>query len=98
MKIAIAGSGAMGCRFVVMLHKSGNNVLLVDNWLEYIETINSQGLTIVNEKGSHKQHITACLPEEAEGEVELLIVFTKAMDTDTMIKSCQKLIGKNTRV
>lgn len=98
MKIAIAGSGAMGCRFGSMLHESGNNVLLIDNWVEHTKTINNQGLTIVNEKGSHKQQITACLPEEAVDEVDLLIVFTKAMDTDSMVNRCQKLIGTNTRI
>lgn len=29
MKIAIAGAGAMGSRFGLMLHQSGNEVLLI---------------------------------------------------------------------
>ncbi|MFD1360845.1 ketopantoate reductase family protein [Lentibacillus salinarum] len=98
MNIAIAGSGAMGCRFGSMLDESGNSVLLVDNWKEHIETINNRGLTIINESGTHNQKITACIPEEAGDKVDLLIVFTKAMHTESMVNRCQKLIGENTRV
>ena len=34
MKIAIAGAGAMGSRVGLMLHQSGNEVLLIDGWAE----------------------------------------------------------------
>ena len=32
MKITIAGAGAMGSRFGLMLHQAGHEVLLVDGW------------------------------------------------------------------
>lgn len=32
MKIAIAGAGAMGSRFGLMLKQGGNDVLLIDGW------------------------------------------------------------------
>ena len=32
MKIAIAGAGAMGSRFGMMLHQAGNDVILIDQW------------------------------------------------------------------
>ena len=38
MKIAIAGAGAMGSRFGLMLHQSGNEVLLIDGWAEHSPT------------------------------------------------------------
>jgi 2-dehydropantoate 2-reductase len=47
MQIAIAGSGAMGCRFGVMFHENGHDVFLLDNWIEHIKTINEKGLEIV---------------------------------------------------
>lgn len=98
MKIAIAGSGAMGCRFGSLLHAAGNDVLLLDEWAEHVELINNKGLQIVNEDGVYTQKIKASFPFEADGEVELLIVFTKAMQTASMIKSCQQLIGEKTKV
>jgi 2-dehydropantoate 2-reductase len=98
MKIAIAGSGAMGCRFGSMLFEAGNDVLLVDGWPNHVEAINNKGLEIVNEKGTYIQGITASFPHEARGEVDLLIVFTKAMQTDFMVHSCKHLISEETRV
>jgi len=98
MKIAIAGSGAMGSRFGYMLHQSGNDVLLVDKWDEHIHEINCHGLTVINEEGRKISKVKATRPEETTKKVELLIVFTKAMDTDSMLSSCKKIIGEKTRV
>ena len=98
MKIAIAGSGAMGSRFGYMLHQSGNDVLLVDKWDEHIHEINHCGLTVINEEGRKISKMKALRPEETTKKVELLIVFTKAMDTDLMLSSCTKIIGEKTRV
>ena len=39
MKIAIAGAGAMGSRFGLMLKQGGNDVLLIDGWQEHINAI-----------------------------------------------------------
>ena len=39
MKIAIAGAGAMGCRFGFMLMDAGEDVTLIDGWQEHIEAI-----------------------------------------------------------
>lgn len=44
MKIAIAGAGAMGSRIGLMLHQSGNEVLLIDRWPAHIEAIRTNGL------------------------------------------------------
>ena len=33
MNITIAGVGAMGSRFALMLHRAGHKVTLVDGWL-----------------------------------------------------------------
>ena len=44
MKIAIAGAGAMGSRFGLMLHQSGNEVLLIDGWAEHVQQIKEHGL------------------------------------------------------
>lgn len=46
MKIAIAGSGALGSGFGYMLAKGGNNVTLMDYWDEHIQAVQENGLTI----------------------------------------------------
>lgn len=98
MKIAIAGSGALGCRFGSMLHEAGNEVLLIDNWKEHVRNIQTKGLEIVTEAGSHFDFISAALPSESKGEFDLIIILTKAMQTDEMIDACKHLINKNTYI
>ena len=46
MKFMIAGAGAMGSRFGLMLHQKGHDVLLIDTWQEHVETINKKGLRV----------------------------------------------------
>lgn len=98
MKIAIAGSGAMGCRFGSLLHESGNDVLLIDRWPEHIKNIQEKGLQIVNEKGTHTDFIPVSYPEKSKGDFDLIIVLTKDMQTIDMMTACKHLIGENTYV
>ena len=44
MRITIAGAGAMGSRFGLMLHKGGNEVTLIDGWPEHVKAIKEHGL------------------------------------------------------
>ncbi|WP_373755802.1 2-dehydropantoate 2-reductase N-terminal domain-containing protein, partial [Jeotgalibaca porci] len=45
MKVAIAGSGALGCGFGYLLQKNGNSVTLMDYWEDHIQSIRENGLT-----------------------------------------------------
>ena len=51
MKITIAGSGAMGCRFGAALFAAGHEVLLLDGWAEHVAAINRAGLRVTDEAG-----------------------------------------------
>lgn len=44
MNITIAGVGAMGSRFALMLHRAGHKVTLVDGWKEHVTAIQKDGL------------------------------------------------------
>ena len=44
-KVAIAGSGALGCGFGYLLQKNGNSVTLMDYWEDHIQSIRENGLT-----------------------------------------------------
>lgn len=46
MKIAIAGSGAMGSTYGIMLQKAGNEVVFLDKWEENVKNINEKGLLL----------------------------------------------------
>lgn len=98
MKIAIAGSGALGCGFGYMLHKSGEVVILLDQWEAHIEAIKKDGLdvTVNGEKGTAM--IPIFKPENYREKVDLVFVFTKAMGLKTMMNNIAHLLTSDTKV
>ncbi|MCD5085154.1 2-dehydropantoate 2-reductase [Enterococcus faecium] len=101
MKIAIAGAGAMGSRIGLMLHQSGNEVLLIDRWPAHIEAIRTNGL-IADFNG---KEVVAKLPIyspeeiiESNEHVDLIVALTKANQLDDMFRSIQSIITDNTYV
>ena len=100
MKIAIAGAGAMGSRFGLMLHQSGNEVLLIDGWAEHVQQIKEHGLqaTFNGKEVEAKLPIVLQSEVEKEDQVDLIILFTKAMQLEKMLQDIQSLIKKDTEV
>ena len=100
MKIAIAGAGAMGSRFGVMLKKSGNDVLLIDGWQDHIDAIKKNGLKV----NYNNEEITVDIPIVHQSEVpndvqfDLIILFTKAMQLERMLQDVKSLIADHTEV
>lgn len=100
MKITIAGAGAMGSRFGLMLHKGGNEVTLVDGWPAHVNQIKEHGL----QANFNGEELTVQLPVElqsgihSEEKTDLIILFTKAMQLDKMLQDIQPLIGEHTNV
>ena len=100
MRITIAGAGAMGSRFGLMLHRGGNEVTLVDGWLEHVTAIKEHGL----QANFNGEEITAHLSVElqsnisSEEKTDLIILFTKAMQLDKMLQDIKPLIAEHTKV
>lgn len=100
LKITIAGAGAMGSRFGLMLHRGGNDVTLVDGWKDHVEAIKGNGL----HAQLNGENITAKLPVVLQSEVEsnekteLIILFTKAMQLEKMLQDIKPLIDHQTKV
>ncbi len=100
MRITIAGAGAMGSRFGLMLHKGGNEVTLIDGWPEHVKAIKDHGLR-ANYNG---EELTAHLSVELQSEIsskektDLIILFTKAMQLDKMLQDIKPLIDEHTKV
>ncbi len=67
MKITIAGSGAMGCRFGAALFEAGHQVTLLDGWREHVTAINQAGLRVTDETGTRTLAVPAVflLPDPA---------------------------------
>lgn len=103
MKIAIAGAGAMGSRFAVMLAQGGNEDLtLIDGWPEHVAAIKENGLAA--DLGEDGQGVSLQVPVWMQSEVpsgeqfDLVIVFTKAMQLGQMLHDIQGVLGPQTKV
>lgn len=84
MKIAIAGAGAMGSRFGLMLHQGGNEVLLIDGWADHVQQIKEHGLKADFNGEEVVEKLPVVLQSEVgeEDQVDLIILFTKAMQLE----------------
>lgn len=101
MKIAIAGSGAMGSRFGIMLHKAGNEVILIDKWADHINAIKEVGLKANYNGENIVEKIPAFFPSEMEeykDKIDTVILFTKAMQLEDMLQSIKSILSKDTKV
>ncbi len=95
MKIAIIGAGAMGCLYGALLSVK-NEVILIDSYRPQVETINANGLIMV-ENGVEKLYaLKAVLSGTDLGAVDLVIVFVKSTDTYDAVKANKSLIGPDT--
>lgn len=97
MFIYIAGAGAMGCRFGYQLQKSGNEVILLDNWQAHIDAIKANGLHITGDEDL-MYPMTIMHPTEATREADFIILFTKAMQLKAMLTDIKSIIGAKTKV
>jgi 2-dehydropantoate 2-reductase len=85
MKIVMMGAGAMGSLFGGLLALAGEEVWLVDNRKDQIDTIRSTGLT-VEEKGELQTiPMNAALDVTSVGRADLVIFFVKAYDTEVAV-------------
>ena len=53
--VLIAGTGAMACLFAARLSAANIPVILLGTWLEGIQTLNQNGVTVIEEDGSQKR-------------------------------------------
>ncbi|HKP79365.1 MAG TPA: 2-dehydropantoate 2-reductase [Phenylobacterium sp.] len=99
MKIAILGAGAMGSLFGGLLAESGQDVTLLDINDAHILAIREQGLRLQTEAGDRRiRALTACRPDQATAQPDLLVVFTKTLHTASALEGVAGLIGPQTLV
>lgn len=95
MRIAILGAGAMGSLFGGLLSQT-NDVWLVDIDQRRINKIQNDGITIVDNEGEGVFHPSAVVGCSDLPEMNLVIVFVKAMHTVDAINQNKKLINGQT--
>lgn len=97
MRVYIAGAGAMGCRFGYQLSKTGQEVILLDNWAEHIEAIGTRGLQVTGDV-TETVKLSIMRPTEATEVADLIILLTKADQASAMLAAIQGIIGPTTKV
>lgn len=96
MKITVLGAGAMGALFGGYL-AGQNEVYLVDVDARRVERINAEGVRIREQDGTEKVYHPVAVTETAGlPEMDLVIVFVKAMYTESALEANCGLIGPET--
>ncbi|BFL77701.1 2-dehydropantoate 2-reductase [Staphylococcus hominis subsp. novobiosepticus] len=98
MKIAIAGSGALGSGFGAMLYRQGNDVTLIDGWEPQATAVKHEGLHIDINREDYHLNIPMYQDTEIPSDLQFDIVFlfTKAMQLESMLTHIQPHIHDTT--
>lgn len=99
MKIVIVGAGAMGAIYAALLADSGNEVWVLDPWLEHTQAIMQHGLRIEGASGSRcvtSLHVASNASELPEAE--LFIIATKASSVVDAAKAIGPVLTRTAMV
>ena len=95
MKIAIVGSGAVGCYYGARLLQSGNDVRFVMR--SDLHTVREHGLQITSPDGDvHLHDVPAFGSTQEIGEVDLVVIALKATANDVLLTLIPPLLGSKT--
>ena len=98
MKVTVVGAGAMGCLYAAAFHRAGAEVTLVDVNREHIAAINERGLILDTRAGAEVLPLRALTPDQAAGQSDLILLFTKTFHTDTALDGVKAIIGPGSHV
>lgn len=84
MKVGIVGCGAMGTVLGAFLTKAGQDVVLVDSYLEHVEELNRSGAHIIGSVDMTVP-VKAITPEQMEGIYDFIFLLTKQTANDTVL-------------
>ncbi len=93
MKIAIIGTGAIGCFFSAILKKGGLETVLVGRDRETVSAIRSRGVIVDEEGTAESVKVPAFLDAAEAGPAEIVILAVKAYDTVSAIPSVKTLLA-----
>ena len=93
MKIAIVGVGAMGSVYAGLLGSAGHEVWAVDPWQEHVDAIGQHGLRLEGASGDRTVDASATTDAAEVGEVDLVVVATKAHDVEAAASRAPPSLG-----
>lgn len=100
MKIAIAGSGALGCGFGAKIFKNGYDVTLIDGWDQQVEAIRNNGLNIDINSEQYNFNIPILRTNElmSNQKFDVIFLFTKSMQLHDMLNIIKENLHERTIV
>lgn len=97
IKVAILGAGAMGSLFGGGFLSQHNRVWLIDVDQNKVDAINREGGVTILSGGERLNFQPQALRDTRElGAVDLILVFVKAMHSESALAANKHLIGENT--
>ena len=96
IKVAVLGSGAMGCLFGGLLAEKGLKVVLIDVWKEHVDTINNKGLKIDGYGGDRIIKIKATTEPAKLNTVDAIIIMCKSTALEKALVGAKNIIGEKT--
>lgn len=101
MKIAVVGSGALGCLAAAFLkNKTKEDIWLFDNVDSRVKKIREDGIKVEGISGSFtaRVNISSDTKEIGVGACDLVIICVKSYSTEDACKDIKELVGENTHV
>jgi len=98
MQVFVVGAGAMGCLYGAALFNGGASVTLIDTNAAHLEALNRDGLELETRRGVERLRLPALQPSEAQGEADLILLFTKTYQSEAALRGVMHLIGHQTHV
>lgn len=97
MKIAVIGAGAMGSIYGGHLSRH-NEVYMIDTNAAVVEHIKEEGITLEEDGESNVYRPKAALGAEGLPEMDLVILFVKALFSRAALGGNRAMLGKDTRI
>ena len=88
----------MGSVYAGLLGAAGNDVWAVDTWEAHVAAIRGHGLRVEGASGDRTVRIAATTRVSEVGEVDLIVLSTKAMDVRAAAEAVSTLVGSRTVV
>lgn len=88
----------MGSVYAGLLADAGNDVWVVDTWEAHVAAIRAHGLRVEGASGERTARVGATTSAADVGEVDLVVIATKAMDVRDAARAARPLVGDATVV
>jgi len=98
VRILIIGAGAIGALFAYFLHRSGQQVVMLERNTEKVESIKKGGLHIEGISGEGIIPVEISSRPSRVGEVDLVMLCVKAYDTEHALLETVPFLHKDTLV